>query len=1011
MSVLNDYEFFRDGIGLLPVPSSTPKGSAIWIHSHQDTGPVRSCVCDECKSSRRKKTCAALRTLGEGVRVYQQAFVGGWQRYFESTVWFQLAKAIYAGSQLACEDVRVQQVEQGVEGAAAIRFLDTRGHEVLRLLDISPSGRTLLERTGKVPRGEFYINRSSVIERLRLFQLTDQERAFEKAGMRSQRQAWDGSFWSRWAYHCVRELADEQGKTLGTFHPAVDKGTGDFTLTHRLEPDFDTFKVTLPRTRVAAVLKLLARQYPDQEDLQIHPVPLRSLFRISGETELDLRVRPVIRLLQESGEEKYLDREEFKKFQYGNLVYIRELGLLAELEKERKHRKFATPKAMKLARSQVPSFLDDYVEAIQDGSLVLEEPLRGLKIHKTYDRVEVDGVPVVGEPSWYWLSVKYGFGDETVTLADILRARRKGAPYLETSKGWIDLKATVFDDLAHLEDKTFEDKTFEDKTVEGKTVEGRIVEEGDDDGGDDSGQRIRMSVGDLLRFQARAEQPLQVVTQQSKSDWLRRLLDRQPPAPYQAPEGFRSELRDYQRAGVDWLRFLGEQNLGGLLCDDMGLGKTHQSMAFMACLAADDRSKGPFLVVSPTSVMSHWRDKLRRFAPKLKPNVYHGTDRSLGRRLDRRHVILTSYGVLRNDAQELNQVPWSAVIFDEIQYLKNRETLAYAAASQLSVPIKIGLTGTPIENSLEELKNLFNLVMPGYFGDDEALFKGLESHAVDGGLRQDRRLLDRLRRLIHPFILRRLKSSVLDELPEKIEDVRSCELSPEQVALYRQAIEGRGRKLVAQLEDQAGALPYMHVFALLNLLKQICDHPAIVEGDLDFEAHSSGKWDLYCEILRESLDAGEKVVVFSQYLKMLEMMSRHLTAQDIDHVRLVGSTAAKDRGALIERFNTDPECRVFLGSLKAGGTGIDLVGGSVVIHYDRWWNAAREDQATDRVHRMGQKRVVQVFKLVTEGTLEEKIAGMIENKRDLLDEVVREDDARLTKLFSREDLLELLQEV
>ncbi len=987
MSVLNDYEFFRDGIGLLPVPGSTPKGSAIWIHS-QDSGPLRSCTCEECKGSRRQKTCEALRALGRGARDFQRVFPRGWQQHFESTVWFQLAKAIYAGSQLACEDVRVQQVETG-SGSTAIRFLDTRGFEVLRLLDTSPVARAFLERTGKVPQGEMYVNRSAVIDRLRLFQMTDQERAFEKAGMRSQRQAWDGSFWSRWAYHCVRELMDEQGQALGTFHPAVAKSSGDFTLTHRLGDSRETFKITLPRQRVAAVLKLLSRHYPEQEDLQIHPVPLRSLFRVSHETELDLRVRPVIRLLQQSGEEKYLDREELKKFQYGNLVYVRELGLLAELEKDRKQRKYAAPKAMKLARSQVASFLDDYGEAIQDGTLVLEEPLRGLKIHKTYDRVEVDGTPVDGRPSWYWLSVKYGFGDETVTLADILRARRKGAPYLETGNGWIDLKSAVFEDLTRLEDK--------------------LVDDENGDQPDD--QRIPMSVGDLLRFQARAEQPLQVVAQQSKSEWLRRLLDRQPPAPYRAPEGFRSELRDYQRAGVDWLRFLGEQQLGGLLCDDMGLGKTHQSMALMACLADEDRSKGPFLVVSPTSVMSHWRDKLRRFAPALQPRIYHGTERSLGYRLDRRHVILTSYGVLRNDAEKLGKVPWSAVIFDEIQYLKNRQTRSYAAALQLNVPIKIGLTGTPIENSLEELKNLFNLVMPGYFAEDEALFKGLESHGTETGYRQDRRLLDRLRRLIHPFVMRRLKSSVLDELPEKIEDLRSCELSPEQVGLYRQAIQGRGKKLIAQLEDQGEVLPYLHVFALLDLLKQICDHPALVEGDLDYEGHSSGKWDLYCEILRESLDAGQKVVVFSQYLDMLEMMSRHLAAQEIDHVRLVGSTAAKDRGSLIERFNTDPKCRVFLGSLKAGGTGIDLVGGSVVIHYDRWWNAAREDQATDRVHRMGQKRVVQVFKLVTEGTLEEKIAGMIEAKRDLLDEVVREDDARVSKLFSREELLELLQEI
>ncbi|MEO1368416.1 MAG: helicase-related protein, partial [Acidobacteriota bacterium] len=251
------------------------------------------------------------------------------------------------------------------------------------------------------------------------------------------------------------------------------------------------------------------------------------------------------------------------------------------------------------------------------------------------------------------------------------------------------------------------------------------------------------------------------------------------------------------------------------------------------------------------------------------------------------------------------------------------------------------------------------------------------------------------------------------ELPEKIEDVRRCTLSDEQVALYREVLETRARPLVATLRTESGRpLPYLHIFAVLDLLKQICDHPALVSGEAaDVDRLTSGKWDLYREILRECLDGGEKVVVFSQYLGMLEIMAGHLRTLGVDFARLQGSTPAEERGRLIDRFNKDPDCRVFLASLKAGGTGIDLVGGSVVIHYDRWWNAAREDQATDRVHRLGQKRAVQVFKLVTEGTLEERIAGMIEEKRDLLDAVVQEDDPTLRKLFDRSQLLELLQDI
>src|SRR6185295_20014903 len=266
-----------------------------------------------------------------------------------------------------------------------------------------------------------------------------------------------------------------------------------------------------------------------------------------------------------------------------------------------------------------------------------------------------------------------------------------------------------------------------------------------------------------------------------------------------------------------------------------------------------------------------------------------------------------------------------------------------------------------------------------------------------------------LRRAIGPVTLRRLKSSVLDELPEKIEDLRKCTLSDDQVKLYRSAVEGRGAELAAQIEEaEGGSLPYIHVFALLNLLKQVCDHPALALGKLDqADGYASGKWDLFREVLGEALGSGQKVVVFTQFLGMIELMERHLREVGVEHVTLTGGSV--NRGVLVSRFNQDPECRVFLGSLKAGGTGIDLVAGSVVIHYDRWWNAAREDQATDRVHRIGQKRAVQVIKLITEGTLEEKISAIIDRKRRMMESVVTEDDPHLAKIFSREELLAMLR--
>jgi len=248
---------------------------------------------------------------------------------------------------------------------------------------------------------------------------------------------------------------------------------------------------------------------------------------------------------------------------------------------------------------------------------------------------------------------------------------------------------------------------------------------------------------------------------------------------------------------------------------------------------------------------------------------------------------------------------------------------------------------------------------------------------------------------------------VLTELPAKIEDLRTCRLSDDQVKLYRDAVDKRGRDLMEALENDGQPVPYMHIFALLNLLKQICDHPALVEKDTDnYDRYRSGKWDLFCELLVESLDSGQKVVVYSQYLGMIDIIAAFLQELKVNYVSLTGKS--RNRGKIIQRFNEEPDCRVYIGSLRAGGTGIDLVAASVVIHYDRWWNAAKEDQATDRVHRIGQRRGVQVFKLVTEGTLEEKIAAIIDKKRKLQDSVVKEDDPGLLKTFTKQELVELL---
>lgn len=455
------------------------------------------------------------------------------------------------------------------------------------------------------------------------------------------------------------------------------------------------------------------------------------------------------------------------------------------------------------------------------------------------------------------------------------------------------------------------------------------------------------------------------------------------------------ELYPYQQTGYQWLWLLQQNGFGALLCDDMGLGKTHQALALIAAVlhqGAERTSQGAevrddqapartsaaraqppasshtpsILVVCPTSLIHHWRDKLDTYLPKAP-------------------VTLTTYGLVRSRVEQFRQRRWDLVVLDEMQMIKNADTATHHALRAIEKRLTVGLTGTPVENHEGELKALLDFVVPGY------LPKVIGDRAT-------------LQRLVRPFVLRRTKAQVLTQLPAKIVDKRYCELGSEQRALYGRVLESRGKALRAQLRTGA-PVSYVHIFAALNYLKQICNHPASAGGGFGGDV-SSGKWDLFVELLDECMSSGLKVVVFSQYLPMLDLIDKHLVMNDIGHATIRGGT--RDRGEEIARFRDDPDCRVFTASLRAGGLGIDLTSASVVIHYDRWWNQAREDQATDRVHRLGQSKGVQVLKLISRNTIEEKIDALIESKAALATDLLRPDDPSLVKQFTRDELDELL---
>lgn len=481
---------------------------------------------------------------------------------------------------------------------------------------------------------------------------------------------------------------------------------------------------------------------------------------------------------------------------------------------------------------------------------------------------------------------------------------------------------------------------------------------------------------------------------------LKELSELKSPIPLHH-ETLKSTLRPYQEIGVQWLWFLYTHRLSGLLCDDMGLGKTHQAMGLISAIK-NEHPKAKYLVVCPTSVLHHWEDKLKTFFPSLKIFTFHGIKREINPNAD---LIITSYGILRNDIEIFKNISFELAVFDEIQLAKNHLSRINNSLKQLKATTRIGLTGTPLENRLRELKSLFDLVLPGLMPTES---KFLEQYIKPIERNENVEAKGDLNRLIKPFLLRRKKEEVLTDLPEKMEEISHTDLTAEQRELYNDAIANAQNSIIKDLYDDHKLIPYIHIFALLSSLKKICNHPALfLKNPLDYQKHSSGKWDLFKDLIEEAIASDQKVVVFSHFLGMLDIIEAYLSSEGIGFASLRGATV--NRKEEIQRFQIDPSCRVFVASLQAGGLGIDLTKASVVIHYDRWWNAAREDQATDRVHRIGQTRGVQVFKLVTLNTLEERIHEMIEKKKRRMEEIVGADDSQIIKTLTREELIELLR--
>lgn len=460
----------------------------------------------------------------------------------------------------------------------------------------------------------------------------------------------------------------------------------------------------------------------------------------------------------------------------------------------------------------------------------------------------------------------------------------------------------------------------------------------------------------------------------------------------------RGRLRPYQVDGALWLLARARAGRGGLIADEMGLGKTVQTLAMIEALA-DPR---PVLVVCPSSLVWNWRREAAEFLPAAPVLTLDGPDReSRFGRIAAHRIVITSYALLRRDIDRYRGIEFAAVVLDEAQHIKNPDSQNARAAAALRAASRFILTGTPIENSVRDLWSLFEFLLPGYLGSRADFRDRYETPLLAGGAVAD--LWSRLARRIAPYLLRRRKADVLTDLPEKIEQVLEIELTPQQRATYAK-LQDAARAQVDQLRDvgQAGAARMRVLTALLRLRQACCDLRLL--GATGDEAAVSAKVTALRELLGEAVDGGHRVLVFSQFTTMLDLIERALTADDVAFCRLDGST--KDRGAVVERFQGDATIPVFLISLKAGGVGLNLTGADTVIHFDPWWNPAVEAQATDRAHRIGQKNVVTSIKLIARDTIEERVLALQRRKRDLLAGTV-DADAALAQLGA-DDLAELV---
>jgi superfamily II DNA or RNA helicase len=623
-------------------------------------------------------------------------------------------------------------------------------------------------------------------------------------------------------------------------------------------------------------------------------------------------------------------------------------------------------------------FLVDHVPALERDGAEIEG-------HETLVRLRPSRHSVLAQVKirsgidWFGVRVDLRAGTTRLDIGEVIKAWRSGARYMRMADGemarlpvgWLRKHAAVLTDIQELAPVI--DAETDERRVDRFLAPALLEFAADHSAGDEAWHSFAHQLGS---FTGVAEQPL--------------------------PQAFQGSLRPYQQRGYDWLCALRDLGLHGCLADDMGLGKTVQTLALLLSEVETGRAEHPSLVVAPTSVVQNWADEAARFAPTLKVVVLRGGLREERmekiRQMSSAHLVITSYALLRLDVELLTPLPLHYCILDEAQAIKNASSQTAQAARGLQARHRLTLTGTPLENNLMELWSQFSFLMPGFFGT-RARF--LRRYGVEKAGELEPELLDQLRARLKPCLLRRLKTDVLTELPPVTEVTLRCTMAPPQRSLYER-VRNTYRAQVMQLVDNSGIeRNALTVLEALLRLRQACCHPELLPFDEARQVRESAKTALFLQTVEELLSEGRRVLVFSQWTSMLRILRRALTEMGIETAYLDGST--RDRAAVITRAQADDGPPVFLVSLKAGGVGLNLTAADVVIHYDPWWNPAVEQQASDRVHRIGQTKPVLVIRLAVEESVEDHILVLQERKRRLAHSAI-ESDADGVKRLSRADL-------